>query len=229
MDQILLDVQVRDVKVSPRWLRTQRKIPAVFYGNKQKSMALQVDYQTFRKAFERAGSNQVIELNIDGKKQPVLVQDVQYDPLSDNFNHVDFVHVDMNVAVTTKIPVVIVGVAPAVKNLGGILTTLRHELEVKCLPADLPHEIQVDVSGLEQLHSAVHLSDIVAPKGVKFTGNPEDAVVNITVVKEEVEVAPASIEAAVAESAAASGTPAAPAAAAEGEAAAAEAEEKEKK
>ncbi len=210
MDQIMLDVQVRDVKVSPSYLRKQRKIPAVFYGHKEKSMALQVDYQAFRKVFDKAGSNQVIELSIDGTKKPVLVQDVQYNPLTDHFDHIDFVHVDMKQEVKANIPVVIVGIAPAVKNLGGILTTLRHELEVKCLPADLPHEITVDVSGLEQLHSSVHLSDIVPPKGVKFVGNPDDTVVSISVVKEEVE-STTTVEAAVAESAAASGTPAAPA------------------
>jgi len=224
MEKILLDVQVRDVKVSPSYLRKQRQIPAVFYGNKQKSMALQVDYQTFRKAFERSGGNQVIELNIDGKKQPVLVHDVQYDPLTDDFGHIDFIHVNMNEEVKANIPIVIVGTAPAVKNLGGILTTQRHELEVKCLPADLPQNIEVDVSGLEQLHTSIHLSDLTMPNGVKLTGNPEDVVVTISVVKEEVEEAP-SIEAAVAESAAASGTPAAEGAA-PAEGAVAPAEEK---
>lgn len=226
MEKILLDVKVRDVKVSPNYLRKQRQIPAVFYGNKQKSMALQVDYQTFRKAFERAGGNQVVELNIDGKKQPVLVHDVQYDPLTDNFAHIDFVHVNMNEEVKANIPLVIVGIAPAVKDLGGILTTLRHELEVKCLPADLPQNIEVDVSRLEQLHSSIHLSDITLPKGVVSTGNPDDVLVTISIVKEEVEEAPAAIEAAVAESAAASGTPAAPAEGAAAEAAPAKEEKK---
>lgn len=207
MANIVLDVQVRDVKVSPNYLRKQNKIPAVFYGDKEKSMALQVDYQTFRKAYERAGGNQVIELNIDGKKKPVLVHDVQYNPLSDNFSHIDFVHVNMNVEVKAMIPVVVVGTAPAVKNLGGILTTLRHELEVKCLPKDLPQNLEVDVSGLEQLHSSVHLKDVKLPSGVVLTGNLEDAVVTISVVKEEVE-STTTIEAAVAESAAASGSPA---------------------
>lgn len=192
MAKILLDVQVRDVKVSPTYLRKQRKIPAVFYGNKQKSMALQVDYQTFRKAYEKAGGNQVIELSIDGKKQPVLVQDVQYNPLTDNFDHIDFVHVNMNEEVKANIPVVIVGTAPAVKNLGGILTTLKHDLEVKCLPSDLPQNIEVDVSGLEALHSSIHLSDVKVPNGVKLTGNPEEVIVTISVVKEEVVEAPAA-------------------------------------
>ncbi|MFO0781073.1 MAG: 50S ribosomal protein L25 [Candidatus Gracilibacteria bacterium] len=207
MEKILLDVKVRDVKVSPNYLRKQRQIPAVFYGNKQDSVALQVDYQTFRKAYERAGGNQVIELNIEGKKQPVLVHEVQYNPLTDNFDHIDFVHVNMNVAVKANIPVVVTGTAPAVKNLGGILTTLRHELEVKCLPADLPQNIEVDVNGLEQLHSSVHLRDLKLPAGVQLTGNPDDVVVTISVVKEEVE-STTTMEQAVAESAAASGSPA---------------------
>ncbi len=207
MEKILLDVKVRDVKVSPNYLRKQRQIPAVFYGNKQDSVALQVDYQTFRKAYERAGGNQVIELNIEDKKQPVLVHEVQYNPLTDNFDHIDFVHVNMNVAVKANIPVVVTGTAPAVKNLGGILTTLRHELEVKCLPADLPQNIEVDVNGLEQLHSSVHLRDLKLPAGVQLTGNPDDVVVTISVVKEEVE-STTTMEQAVAESAAASGSPA---------------------
>jgi large subunit ribosomal protein L25 len=202
MDKILLDVQVRDVKMSPNYLRKQRKIPAVFYGNKEKSMPLQVDYQTFRKVYDRAGGNQVIELNIDGKTKPVLVHDVQYDPLTDTFSHIDFVFVNMKQEVKANIPVLLVGVAPAVKNLGGILTTLRHELEVKCLPADLPHNIQVDVSGLEMLHSSIHVGDLKLPEGVKLLGNPDDVVVTITVVKEEVE-APVAAEAVPAEGAAA--------------------------
>ena len=210
MEKILLDVKVRDVKVSPNYLRKQRQIPAVFYGDKEKSVALQVDYQTFRKAFERAGGNQVIELNIDGKKKPVLVHDVQYNPLTDNFDHIDFVSVNMNVEVKADIPVVIVGLAPAVKHIGGILSHRREEHQINLIPAGLATSNQVDVSGLETLHSSIHLSDLQLPSGVKLTGNPDDVVVSISVVKEEVEPT-TTMEAAVAESAAASGTPAVPA------------------
>jgi len=209
MDKILLDVQVRDVKVSPSYLRKQRQIPAVVYGNDEKSTALQVGYQDFRKAYDKAGGNQVIELNIEGKKKPVLVHEVQYNPLTDTFDHIDFVYVNMNQEVKANIPVVIMGMSPAVKNLGGILTTLRHEIEVKCLPADLPQQIEVDVNGLETLHSSIHLRDLTLPKGVMATGNPDEVVVTVSVVKEEVEeTSAAAIEAATAESAAASGTPA---------------------
>ncbi len=186
-------------------------------------MALQVDYQTFRKAYEKAGGNQVIELSIDGKKQPVLVHDVQYNPLTDNFDHIDFVHVNMNEEVKANIPVVIVGTAPAVKNLGGILTTLKHDLEVKCLPADLPQQIEIDVSGMETLHSSIHLSEVKVPNGVKFTGNPDDVVVTISVVKEEVVEAPAAEAVPGAEGAAPAEGAAAPA---EGAAAAPAVEEK---
>lgn len=221
MDTILLNVEVRDIKTSPSYLRKQRKIPAVFYGNKEKSIPLQVDYQSFRKAYDKAGGNQVIELSIDGKKKPVLVHDVQYNHLTDAFSHVDFIHVNMHEEVKAHIPVVIVGVSPAVKDLGGILTTLHHELEVKCLPGDLPHEINVDISGLEQLHSSIHLRDLTLPKGVKLTGNLDDTVVTISVAKVEVVEAPAATAAETA--------PAAGAAPAEGAAAAAPTGDKEKK
>jgi large subunit ribosomal protein L25 len=117
----------------------------------------------------------------------------------------------MNEEVKANIPVVVVGTAPAVKNLGGILTTLKHDLEVKCLPSDLPKQIEVDVSGMETLHSSIHLSDVKVPSGVKLTGNPEEVIVTISVVKEEAVEAPAAEAAPGAEGAAPAEGAAAPA------------------
>ena len=197
MEKILLEVQVRDLKLSPSYLRSQRRIPAICYGHKEKSMALEVDYQSFRKAFDRAGGNQVIELSVDGKKKPVLVHDVQYDPLTDKVAHIDFINISMDEEVKANIPVVVTGLAPAVKNLGGILTTLKHEIEVRCLPGDLPQNITVDVSALENLHSSIHIRDIDLPKGVKVTAGPDEVIVTVAPPKAEEEVAtPAATEAA---------------------------------
>ena len=189
MEKILLEVQVRDLKLSPGYLRSQRRIPAICYGHKEKSMALEVDYQSFRKAFDRAGGNQVIELSVDGKKKPVLVHDVQYDPLTDKVAHIDFINISMDEEVKANIPVVVTGLAPAVKNLGGILTTLKHEIEVRCLPGDLPQNITVDVSALENLHSSIHIRDIDLPKGVKVTAGPDEVIVTVAPPKAEEEVA----------------------------------------
>lgn len=183
MDSIVLEVQTRDTKVSPLYLRKNRKIPAIYYGHKEKNMVLQMDYQSFRKAFKRAGRSQIVELLVEGKKKPVLIHEVQFNPITDEIFHVDFIHVNMDEEITAKIPVEIIGVAPAVKNFGGILTTLKHEIEVRCFPANLPHSIQVDVSGLEQIHSSVHLKDLVVDKSVKVHGNPDDVVVTVSQIK----------------------------------------------
>ena len=221
MEKILLDVQARDIKLSPSYLRQQRKIPGIIYGRKEKSMPLVMDYQMFRKAFDKAGTNQVIELKIEGKMKPVLVHQVQYNPLTDRVDHVDFLQIDMNEEVKAHVPVVLTGVAPAVKDFGGILTTLKHELEVRCLPGDLPQSLTIDISGLLQLHASIHASEIVLPKGVKLTSAADDVIVTVSPPKVE-EEAPAAT-AATAEGAA----PAAEGAAtAEGAAPAAAAPEK---
>jgi len=209
MEKILLEVTPRDMKFSPGYLRSQQKIPAVYYGRKEKSIALEVDYQAFRKAFDEAGSNQIIELSIQGKKKPVLVHEVQYNPITDRISHIDFLHISMDVEVKAHIPVEILGIAPAVKDLGGILTTLKHEIEVRCLPADLPHTIQVDVSGLELLHSSIHIGDLTMPKGVKIHGSVDDVVVTVTPPKVEEEAPTAAAAQAVPE-AGAEGVTAAP-------------------
>lgn len=198
MEMILLEAKVRDPKISPSYLRKTRLIPAVYYGHKEKSVALQLDYQTFRKTFQKAGGNQVVELQIDGKKKPVLIHEVQYNPLTDRIDHVDFLHINMDKEVTAMIPVEIVGLAPAVKDFGGILTTLKHQIEVRCLPANLPHSIQVDVSSLAQLHSSIHIRDLVLPKDVKVHGSPADVVLTVAPPKIQEELAKEAAAAAAA-------------------------------
>lgn len=188
MDTVKLEVKTRDLKLKLNALRRSKVIPAIFYGKKEKSIPLQMDYQVFRKAFIKAGSNQVIELHIDGKHNtPVLVHDVQYDPITSTISHVDFLHVNLAEEVTANVPIVIIGSSVAVKDFGGILTTVKHELTVKCLPMDIPHVIEVDVSGLEQLGKSVHISDLPLPKGVKFMDHLEDVIVTVSAPRTEEE------------------------------------------
>lgn len=192
METVTLEANTRDMKVTANALRNKRMIPAVFYGKKEESLPLQLDYQSFRKVFIKTGSNQVINLQIDGKKRThVLVHDIQFHPLTGTIDHVDFLHVNLSEEVTTIVPVEVVGVSPAVKDLGGILTTVKHELKVRCLPMDIPHSVQVDVSSLETLGSAVHVKELTVSKGVQFLDNPDDAVVTVSAPRIEEEAAPA--------------------------------------
>jgi len=233
METVQLEAHSRDQKNSAKNLRKISQIPAIFYGKGEQPMSLQMDYQAFRKVFIKAGTNQVIDLHIDGKKKTqVLVHEVQYYPITGAITHVDFLHVNLNEEVTTHVPVVTIGVAPAVKDLGGILTIVKHELTVRCLPLEIPHNISIDVTSLVQFANSIHVSDVVVPKGVKLMDHLEDVVVTVTPPRKEEELAPATpatgIEGTAAEAAAKEdAAKAAEAAAAEG--GPAKKEEKEKK
>lgn len=177
MDKVKLDVQTRDLKSPITDLRRNNIIPAVFYGKGEKTMHLQMDYQTFRRLYIKSGS-QLIDLVIDEKtNKKALVQDLQFDPLTGRIKHVDFLRVSLKETVTTDVSVEIVGTAPAVKDLGGILNVVKDEISIKCFPADIPKNIEVDISGLEELNSSILVSGLTVPKEVEVLDVPEDVVV----------------------------------------------------
>lgn len=222
MESILLEAAPREAQTKGKHLRIRGIVPAVYYGKGQKSQPLQVSYQSFKKVFDKAGENTIIELSIDGKKTPVLVHEVQYDPIMDTVSHVDFIHVDMQQEVTTSVKVVTLGIAPAVKNMGGILDIQKHEIKIKCLPKDLIHSIEVDVTGIVDFHTSVHVKDLKVPSTIKILDNMEDTVVTATPPRAEEETKPAEgavaaegvVAVAGAPAAGAAGAPAAGAAAA---------------
>jgi large subunit ribosomal protein L25 len=161
MDTIELAAVKRDSSVKAKDLRRMNLIPAEFYGAGVENCSFQMDYQMFRKAYMVAGENTVIDLNVEGDaSRKVLVHDVQFDPVSDKIRHVDFINVRMDKAVTTNIPLEFVGVSIAVKDDGGVLNTNLTEIEVTCLPGDLIHSIEVDISSLVDFHTSIHVSDL---------------------------------------------------------------------
>lgn len=191
MQTFALEATGRQMTLKPKAIRASGRIPAVYYGRGKASLSLELNYQTFRKVFEKAGENTIIDLTVDGKKVPVLVHDVQFDPVTDKIAHVDFIHVDMEKEVTTSVKVTFVGVAPAVKNLGGILDVQKHEIKIKCLPKDLIHGIEVDVSPIVDYHTSIHVKDLKVPATVKILDNPDDTVVTATPPRAEEETKPA--------------------------------------
>lgn len=203
MDSLLLEAAPRDMAQKGKAVRASGRIPAVYYGRGQPSLTLVLDYQKFRKVFQKAGENTIIELAVDSKKFPVLVHEVQYDPISDRIAHVDFIHVDMQKEVTTTVKIICIGICPAVKNMGGILDVQKHEVKIKCLPKDLIHSIEVDVSPIVDFHTSIHVKDLNVPASIKILDNPADTVVTATHQKVEEEVKPA--ETAPAEGAVAAG------------------------
>ncbi len=167
-------------------LREKDKLPAVVYGPKEKSAPIFISSSAFKKVFKEAGESTIVSLDIEGKKHDVLIHEIDIDPVMNEPRHVDFYAVDVTKTTTVVVPLEFEGIAPAVKNLGGILIKVKNEIEVEALPKDLPHEIKIDVSTLAEIGSKVTIADIPAPKGVKILGNPEEVVALTEMPKEEV-------------------------------------------
>lgn len=191
MEKLTLEVQTR-TNNSAGEIRREGLIPAAFYGPGKENQSFVMDYQTFRKAYDKAGKNTVIELNIDGKsKEFTLVHDVQYDPVTDRFIHIDFLSVDMNKEVTAEVPLVFIGESMAVREEAGILMENRHVLEVKCLAKNLPHELEVDLSILVDFNHSIHIKDIKLPEGVEAVDDLELTVATVSAPRTEEEEAAA--------------------------------------
>ncbi len=177
-----------------RHLRSEGKIPAEFYGHGMENRPLAVEKKAFQKLYKEAGENTVITLLLGEKKQPCLVHDVQYDPVSGDIVHVDFYGVRMDEKLRTMVPVEFTGEAPAVKEKNGILNKAISEIEVEALPADLPHAFTVDVSGLAELNQSIYIKDITVPQNVKIFLDPETAVATVTEPVKEEEIAPPTMD-----------------------------------
>lgn len=190
MEKMTLAVQVRSADEKAAQLRQKHLVPGVVYGHGLENVHVKVDYQTFRRVFEQATYSTLVGLDVEGKEVPVLIHEVQYDPVTDNIIHIDFHAVRMDEKVHTHIALEFIGVSEAVKQ-GGVLNTLKHEVEVSALPGDLVHTIQVDLSLLNEIGDIIRISDIVPPKGVEILASPEEPVVSAVELK-VVEEAPAA-------------------------------------
>jgi len=157
-------------------------LSAVLYGPKTKNQHLSLDYKEFERILAKAGESSVINLEIEGQKEKhtVLVHEIQKGPLTGKAIHIDLYQPDLTKKVSASVPLVIVGIAPAVKEFGGTLIKNFSEVEVKALPMDLPHEIEVDVSILKNLHDEIKIKDIQIPEGVEIERNLEDVIALVT-------------------------------------------------
>lgn len=176
-------------------LRSGGFIPAELYGKEFENIHLSIFEKDFHKIFGEAGESTIINLAVNGEKIPVLINDVFTDPLSNKISHIDFYRVRMDEKTEVSVPFEFVGEAQAVKEKKGILIKAMHELEVRALPADLPHNIKIDVSGLAETGETIHVKDIKPIKGVEILAELEAVIVTVTeIVEEVVEEKPASVE-----------------------------------
>lgn len=210
MESVSLVVSKRDTSIKSRDVRLQGMIPAECYGVGRDNVSIQMDYQDFRRAYKTAGATTILDLKVGGDLSiPVLVKDMQYNPVSDQITHVDFIAVQMDKVLHARIPLEFVGVSLAIKDLGGVLVANLHELEVKCLPKDLVHSIKVDITPLVTFAETIHVKDLVVPAGLTVVSDSKLMVVTVSPPNEETEeeLAPAAQEAAAAAAAEAAGAP----------------------
>ncbi len=224
MDMVSLSATARDGTVTPKAMRRSGQVPCVVYGHEVKNLHIQCDELALHKAFVKAGESTLVELDIGGKKLPVLFKAITFDPISDRETHADFYAVNMNEEIETLVPIHFEGEAPAVKDLGGVFVVTHESVRVRCLPKDLPHDLPVSVLGLAAFHDILSVKDLTPPKGVTIMDAPETVVATIQEPRKEEEIAPpptATAEGAAAAATTAEGQPAAEGAAAPGATAAA--------
>ncbi len=151
-------------------------MPAVVYGPKQEALSISLPLLEFKRILRDEGESSVIELSGLGKTMQVLIHDVDRDPVTSVPRHADFYAIEKGAKVEVSVPFSFVGESTAVKA-GANLVTVMRELDISADAADLPHEIEVDISVLAEIGDQIHVSDIKLPKGVVTHVDPEEVIV----------------------------------------------------
>jgi len=187
-----------------RRLRKAGRVPGIVYGSSDPVLIELDQNDTYYGLQNEAFHASILTLNLDGKKEPVLLRDFQMHPFRQQVLHIDFQRVAKDKKIHIKVPLHFINeeIAPGVKLGGGIISHVLNELDIACLPADLPEFIEVDLAGLDLGHS-FHVSDIKLPKGVEIAGHHHagDAVATVQVPRGAVEAAATAAAEAAAEEA----------------------------
>lgn len=185
-------VEPRDVtgKRTKR-LRAAGIVPGVVFGKTAGSVAVQLEAKALEALYREAGRTSIVKVSVDGgSPTSVVIKSIQRNPLTGRALHVDFFAPDLTQEMMVDVPLVFVGKAPAVEETGGSLFTSLGHLKVRALPADLPHEFNVDVSSLVDLEAAIHVSDLAVAANVTVLNEPDELVAKVMPprVEEEPEV-----------------------------------------
>lgn len=190
-----LAIENRDMKAKAAALRSTGKMPAVLYGPKKPSAPVVVSMVDFKKVWKAAGESSVIVLSdSEGNEHEALIHDIDVHPITGEPRHADFYVIEKGKKVGVAVPLSFVGVSSAVKDKGGILVKVRRDLDIEAAPRDLPKEFTVDISKLVELTDVILVKDLPMSPGVELKVPLDEVVASISVVKEEVEEAPAAID-----------------------------------
>lgn len=183
-----------------RTLRREGKLPGVIYGHHIASMAILLDLRDTSRSLAGLAPSALVTVDVDGDKHMTLVREKQRDPISGMLTHVDFLAVSSEEKLRTKVYLNLSGVAPAVKTYNAIQVAGADELEVECLPRDLPERIEVDISGLAEVGDSVYVRDLQLSDKIRILTDPDTLIILMTppemeeVVEEAASVEPEVIE-----------------------------------
>ena len=183
-------------KNAARRVRVAGKIPAVLYGPGNEPVAVEVDpKQISRILFSETGHNTIFDVEIAGKTvAKAMIVDWQREPLKDQLIHIDLKRIALDKVLRVKVRVKLMGIPVGVKTAGGILDQVMREVEIECLPANIPSHIDVDVTGLE-LHGVLRISDLPHSSTIKYLNSEDATVAHVVSIREEAPT-PAEVEAA---------------------------------
>jgi len=175
-------------KNASRRLRREGMIPAILYGADALNVPLTLKKQdVFMILRSDTGENTVFQVSFDSERRDVMIKELQRDPVTDEILHADFVHIAMDKAIRVSVPVVHVGEAVGVKTEGGFVDFITREVEIECLPKDIPEQIEVDISGLH-LRQSLKAGEIILPEGEELITSPDTILVLIEVPLKEEEI-----------------------------------------
>lgn len=161
-------------------LRKQGLLPGNIYGKKVKSQAVEIPVTEFRKIYRQTGETKIVELALNDKDiHPVLIHNVQIDPVTRSPIHADFYQVDLKQKVKTNVPIKLMGTSLAVEQKLGLLLQTLNEVEVEALPSDLPENLTIDVSSLTGVDQELKVSDLKIPSGVTILTSPSLGIVKV--------------------------------------------------
>jgi len=203
MEQIQFDVQLRKKtgSANARRLRRTELIPAVVYGGGSKPTMIQADRKAYHRIHrQHMGESLIYHLNVvEGDKKvadfPAIIKDIQRHPVSEEVIHIDFNRISLDKEIEINIKVITKGEAIGIKRDGGTLDHTLWELDVICLPTNIPHHFEVDITNLG-IHDAIHVRDVALPPGVRTKHDPDAVVVSVVGSTKEAVAAPTEEEAA---------------------------------
>ena len=190
MEKVVLEATKRDVVGKQvKALRREGKLPAVIYGRHTDPINVNLDARSAGIALAKVTSSSLVTLNVEGTEHLALVREKQRDYIKNVLLHVDFLAVSLTEKLRTTVPVHFIGVSLAVKDFNAVMVHNLEELEVECLPNDLPERIDVDISSLNRPGEGIRLRDVHVSDKVRLLADPDTMVAVATFAKVEEEVA----------------------------------------